>query len=172
MWPDQSEASIEVTWLVSTNQRPRVTRLTSYWSRAGILCSYWPCDQPASGQLSLSLLVMSQGKLPRAFYLTTSCMNDSNYFNKLIMCNNPRPFQCYLVTSFTSTNVKLRSRFVIHLTFTWRLPDRLTIIWPSPDPYITFISHLQLKKSYVVGGGPTHYRPYSLPQQNSLPEFT
>merc|ERR1711971_996843 len=107
---DQSEASIGVTRLVSTNQRPRVTSLTSHWSRAGILCSYWPCDQPASGQLSLSLLVMSQGKLPRAFYLTTSCMNDSNYFNKLIMCNNPRPFQCYLVNiSFIGSNKSSRS---------------------------------------------------------------
>ena len=47
--------------------------------------------------------------------------------------------------------------------FTWRLPDLQTIIWPSPDPYLTLISSLQLKKSCLVGGGgaggPTNYRP-------------
>ena len=41
-------------------------------------------------------------------------------------------------TSFTSTNVKLRLRFEVHLTFTWHSPEpHLTIIWPSPDPYKT-----------------------------------
>ena len=51
-------------------------------------------------------------------------------------------------TSFMSTNVKLRLRFDVHLTFpwhspdipltlTWTSPDHLTIIWPSPDPYKT-----------------------------------
>ena len=25
----------------------------------------------------------------------------------------------------------------IHLTFTWRSPDHLTIIWPSSDPHQT-----------------------------------
>ena len=40
------------------------------------------------------------------------------------------------------------------LTFTWHLPDLQTIIWPSPDPYLTLILVcLQLKKSCVVGGG-------------------
>ena len=28
--------------------------------------------------------------------------------------------------------------------------DLQTIIWPSPDPYLTLISSLQLKKSYMV----------------------
>ena len=37
--------------------------------------------------------------------------------------------------------------------FTWRSPDLQTIIWPPPDPYLTLISSLQLKKSCVVGGG-------------------
>ena len=46
--------------------------------------------------------------------------------------------------------------------FTWRLPDLQTIIWPSPEPYLTLISSLQLNKSFVVvdGGGSTHYRPF------------
>ena len=42
--------------------------------------------------------------------------------------------------------------------FTWRLadvyltlPDPLTIIWPSPDPYLTLISSFKVKKS--CGGG-------------------
>ena len=44
--------------------------------------------------------------------------------------------------------------------FTWRLPDYQTIIWPSPDPYLTLISSLQLNKSCVVGvDGPTDYTP-------------
>ena len=34
--------------------------------------------------------------------------------------------------------------------FTWRLPDLQAIIWPSPDPYLTLISSLQLKKSCMV----------------------
>ena len=35
--------------------------------------------------------------------------------------------------------------------FTWHLPDHhLTIIWPSPDPYLTLISSFQLNKSYLV----------------------
>ena len=40
--------------------------------------------------------------------------------------------------------------------FTWHSPDHLTIICPSPDPYLTLISSFQPKKSYVVvvvGGG-------------------
>ena len=37
-----------------------------------------------------------------------------------------------------STNVKLRLRFDIHLTFTWRSPDvHLTFTWPSPDLPLT-----------------------------------
>ena len=40
-------------------------------------------------------------------------------------------------TSFTSTNVRLRLRFDIHLTFTWHSPDHLTIVWPSSDPHQT-----------------------------------
>ena len=48
------------------------------------------------------------------------------------------------ITSFTSTNVKLRNLllFDLHMTF----------IWPSPDPYLTLISSFQLKKSCPVGG--------------------
>ena len=41
------------------------------------------------------------------------------------------------ITSFTSTNVKLRLRFDVHLTFHWHSSDVLTIIWPSPDPFKT-----------------------------------
>ena len=51
---------------------------------------------------------------------------------------------------------------------TWCSPDiYLTIILPSPDPNLTLIRSLQLKKSCMVvvvvgggGGGPTHYKPY------------
>ena len=39
-----------------------------------------------------------------------------------------------------------------HLVFTCHLPDLQTINWPSPDPYLTIISSIQLKKSYLVGG--------------------
>ena len=74
------------------------------------------------------------------------------------------PEAIWIETSFTSTNVKLRLRFVVHLTFTWHSPDihltltwtspdHLTIIWPSPDPYLTLISSLQLKKVMRWVGG-------------------
>ena len=39
-------------------------------------------------------------------------------------------------TSFMSTNVKLRLKFDIHLTFSWPLSD---LPWPSPDLYLTLI---------------------------------
>ena len=40
-----------------------------------------------------------------------------------------------------------------HLVFTWQSPDHQTIIWPSPDPYLTLISSFHLKNSCLVGGG-------------------
>ena len=47
-------------------------------------------------------------------------------------------------TSFTSTNVKLRLRFDVHLTFTWHSPEPHLTTWPSSDhpltlqdPYLT-----------------------------------
>ena len=54
----------------------------------------------------------------------------------------------------------------VHLVFTWQSPAHQTIIWPSPDPYLTLIGSFKLKKSCLVGGGwwwvggPTHYKPY------------
>ena len=53
-----------------------------------------------------------------------------------------------------STNVKLRLRLDIHLTFTWRAPDvhllftwpldnHLTFPWPLPDPNLTLIKRFK-----------------------------
>ena len=40
-------------------------------------------------------------------------------------------------TSFTSTNVKLRLRFDVHLTFTWHSPEPHLTTWPSSDLPLT-----------------------------------
>ena len=96
------------------------------------------------------------------------------------MCRNINFRGFNTLTSFTSTNVKLRLRFDVHLMFTWPpfdlpltltspdghlvfpdvhltliwpSPDHLTFMWPSLDPYLTLISSFQLKKSYMVVGG-------------------
>ena len=40
-------------------------------------------------------------------------------------------------TSFTSTNVKLRLRFDVHLTFHWHSPEPHLTTWPSSDLHLT-----------------------------------
>ena len=42
-----------------------------------------------------------------------------------------------LSTSFTSTNVKLRLRFDVHLTFPWHSPEPHLTTWPSSDLPLT-----------------------------------
>ena len=52
-------------------------------------------------------------------------------------------------TSFTSTNVKLRLRFDIPLTFTWCSSDiHLTFNWPSPDPLWVELVEIQSKVAH------------------------
>ena len=41
------------------------------------------------------------------------------------------------ITSFTSTNVKLRLRFDVHLTFPWHSPEPHLTTWPSSDLPLT-----------------------------------
>ena len=43
----------------------------------------------------------------------------------------------YHSTSFTSTNVKLRWRFDVHLTFHWHWPEAHLTTWPSSDLPLT-----------------------------------
>ena len=40
-------------------------------------------------------------------------------------------------TSFTSTNVNIRLRFDVHLTFTWHSPEPHLTTWPSSDLPLT-----------------------------------
>ena len=96
----------------------------------------------------------------RVQFITVACCRECNA-------------NCNVQTSFTSTNVKLRLRFYVHLTFIWHSPEphlSLNLTWPpsnipltitrplpnlywkilnfvqflwhSPDIYLTFTWHL------------------------------
>ena len=47
------------------------------------------------------------------------------------------PEAIWIETSFTSTNVKLRLRFVVHLTYHWHSPEPHLTTWPSSDLPLT-----------------------------------
>ena len=84
-------------------------------------------DQPASGQLS-------PARESSCEHFTSSCMNDSNYNNKVKMCNKPKAFSLTFRV-FVSSFHPMFNAFEPGTSLTWRrIPFRPLHFSESPSP--------------------------------------